>query len=54
VASAEPPPSETPESVTTSPPEAKKRSRLDVIESIGDKVPHPAIIPMGPGYPASL
>jgi aminobenzoyl-glutamate transport protein len=38
---------ETPESTTTSPPPKGKRSWLDVIESIGNKVPHPAIIFLG-------
>jgi aminobenzoyl-glutamate transport protein len=32
---------------TSSPPPRAKRSWLDVIESIGNKVPHPAIIFLG-------
>ena len=38
---------ETPESTTTSPSPRGKRSWLDVIEGIGNKVPHPAIIFLG-------
>ncbi len=38
---------QTPESTTTSPLPKGKRSWLDVIESIGNKVPHPAIIFLG-------
>ena len=37
----------TPEPTTTSPSPKRKRSWLDVIESIGNKVPHPAIIFLG-------
>lgn len=42
-----PPAPDTPGSTTSSPRREAKRSWLDVIESIGNKVPHPAIIFLG-------